>query len=323
MILNKGDKIGPYTILEPVKRGGMAQIYRAYQPDKRREVAVKVSLADGDSKTPLYRNALRREVDILTKLNHPGIIRVLPIPLHSVKEQPYVARAYNLPGQPWYYVMEFLKGGSVGLTLKEIKRFQLSLASAIGEKLADTLLYTHSHGVAHMDIKPENILMRYPLVKNARIEPVLIDFGVAAQTKQVSATGGTLITMAPEYIRKMRGQLAPEQKVDLEKVDIYALGVVVYRMWTGQFPFNNLSERSLTSAILNDTIRSPRDIIPELPRKTETLMEQWLSKDPILRPSLDEIRRELHYLGAGIVSIPETIIPENDRKSSGWQFWRK
>jgi serine/threonine protein kinase len=301
----------------------MAQIYRARHQDTRVEVAIKVSLSE--SLDPTNKNALRREVDILTCLNHPGVIRVLPIPLKGAKEQPYMARAFTLSGQPWFYVMEYLQGGSLEGILREVKKIPLSLASAIGVRLADALAYIHGCGVAHLDVKPENVVVRCPLVKNATIEPVLIDFGVAAQTKQSNATGGTLITMSPEYIRKVRGELAPEQKIDFKRVDIYALGVVTYRMWTGQYPFRGITERSLTSAILHEAVQSPRAINPELPRQTEDLMMEWLAKDPFARPSLEEIRRELTYLTAGLTCVPQNIgtgiTPK--KRTSRWQFWRK
>ena len=127
--------------------------------------------------------------------------------------------------------------------------------------------------------------------------------------------------MAPEYVRLARGESDPSIKTDLEKVDIYALGVVVYRMWTGQYPFGGISERSLTSAILNATVISPTRVNPELPRQTDALMQAWLSKDPISRPSLDEIVRELKYLSAGLTTITQDLVTKT-KKSGHWPFKR-
>jgi len=323
MALTKGSRIGPYEILEPLSRGGMAQIYRARQDGGRKEVAVKVNLQD-DHKNPTNKNALRREVDILTRLTHHGVPRILPIPLKQVREQPYMAREHTLLGQPWYYVMEYLQGGSLAGLLKQHGCLQFNLASVIGAKLTETLRYIHSMGIAHMDIKPENVLMRSPLAPKSMIEPVLIDFGVAAQTRQVTATGGTLITMAPEYILKVRGQLKGNGMVDLEKADIYSLGVVVYRMWTGKFPFDSRNEHSLTSAILNDQPRLPRTIKPDLPPQADKLMTDWLAKDPVLRPSLDEIRVRLDYMTAGLRHAPENVgVSKKTTRKSIWPFGSK
>ena len=311
--LPRGTHIGPFIVIEPMSRGGMAQIYRARMPALRQDVAVKVSLVEGNGRLPQNNNALRLEVDILTRLNHPGVIRILRVPLESAKEQPYMACARNLPGAPWYYAMEYLGGGSLGNILKEAGKLPFSLASAIGYKLVEAISYIHSRDIVHLDIKPENVLMRHTLKKGALIEPVLIDFGVAAHTKQVNASGGTLITMAPEYIRKVRGELDPQLHIELEKVDVYALGVVVFRLWTGQYPFGGLSNGSLTSNILHGTIQKPRSINPGLPPQTDELMHAWLSKDPVARPTLSELQRDLKYFAAGLTHVPENVVVEKKK----------
>jgi eukaryotic-like serine/threonine-protein kinase len=315
MTISKGSHIGPYIIEETLKKGGMAQLYRGRLQNAHQEVAIKVNLSEEDSHNPQNKNALRQEVDILTRLDHPGVIRIQRIPLRGAKEQPYMARELKIPGHPWYYVMEFLPGGSLSSLLKDVKKIPFSLASAIGLRSLDALVYIHSRGIVHLDLKLENVLLRRPLVQGSAIEPVLIDFGVAAQTKQSNATGGTLITMSPEYIRKIRGELAPEQKVDLEKVDIYALGVVMYRMWTGQYPFGGLTERSLSSAILHEAVQPPRKFNPELPIQVDSLLQQWLSKDPIARPSLEEIRRDLVRFAGGMTRVSDSFSGGSTPKS--------
>lgn len=318
--LKKGSRIGSFVVIEALNRGGMARIYRVRTVNSRQELALKVSLME-DNGTQQNANALRKEVDLLTSLNHPGLIRLLLIHLDGAKEPRYMARAYQISGQPWFYAMEYLSGGSLARLLKDSTHLPLSVGAVIGMKVADTLKYIHARRIVHLDVKPENILMRYPLVKGAQIEPVLIDFGVASKTNQQTGCGGTLITMAPEYVRMARGESDPSIKTDLEKVDIYALGVVVYRMWTGQYPFGGISERSLTSAILNGTVVLPTRVNPELPRQTDALMQAWLSKDPISRPSLDEILRELKYLSAGLTTITQDLSAEK-KKSSIWPFKR-
>lgn len=319
-VLKKGTRIGSFVVIEALKRGGMAQIYHARMANSQREVALKVSLVDSNGNLQ-NANALRKEVDLLTSLNHPGIIRLLLIHLEGAKEPLYMARAHQLTGQPWYYAMEYLSGGSLAGLLKDSARLPLSVGAVIGLKIAETLSYIHTRRIVHLDVKPENILLRYPLVKGAQIEPVLIDFGVASSSRHQSGGGGTLITMAPEYVQQARGESDPQFRVDLEKVDIYALGVVVYRMWTGQYPFGGLSERSLTSAIINGTVQLPTQVNPDLPRQTDTLMRAWLSKDPVYRPGLDEIKRELKYLSAGLTTMTQDLAPEK-KKNGFWPFGR-
>lgn len=320
VILKKGYRVGTFVIVDPLKRGGMAQIYRARSTNSRTEVAIKVSLANGGD--PQNKNALRQEVDILSKFNHPGVIRLVPIQLSGSKNPPLMARLIHLPGQPWYYMMEYLPGGSLAGALKKIKRFPFTLAAVIGSKLANTLIYIHSIGIAHLDIKPENILLRHSLKHNNPIEPVLIDFGVAANTKDPKASGGTLVTMAPEYIRKLRGELAPAHVVDLRMVDTYSLGVVMYRLWTGNYPFDSISERNITSKILLEKPKPPSDVNPELPRQVDDLMVNWLAKDPFIRPSLDEIENTLRYMSAGLKYVPRGL-DGSEKSNSSWKFWKK
>ena len=320
MALKKGSQIGPYTVIEPLSRGGMAQVYRVRDKRKRKDLALKVSL---DNKRQTTNEvALRQEVDLLKSLDHPGIIKVLPIELRGMKkgQESYMARDLRIPGGPWYYAMEYLPGGSLDTILKQSGFFPNRLSAFIGLRLAKSLRYIHAKGLVHLDIKPHNVLMRYTLTKGALVEPVIIDFGVAAKSKQRDAKGGTLITMPPEYILKNRGQIAPEQRVDLQKVDIYALGVVVYRMWTGKYPFDGISQGSLTSSILHNKVRPPRDINPKIPYHIEQLMLEWLAKDPLARPSLKEIIKELEQVSAGLQRVPDDFIARKSGTRKWWVF---
>jgi len=321
MTLEKGSQVGPYVIIEALNRGGMAQIYRARDRSSRRDVALKLSLDNHQKVTS--ETSLRREVDLLTKLDHPGVIKVLPINLKGAKKSidNYMAREPRIPGTPWYYAMEYLPGGSLDDLLKQHGTLQVSLAALIGLRLAKTLRYIHREEVVHLDIKPHNVLLRHPLINGASIAPVLIDYGISAQTKEQAARGGTLVTMAPEYIRKNRGESAPEQSIDLTRVDIYAMGVVMYRMWTGKYPFDGISRGSVTSAILNEKVRSPRELNPALPYQTDQLLLEWLSKDPLARPSLDEIIKELEYLTAGLKKVPDDFV--SNAPKSKLLFWRR
>jgi serine/threonine protein kinase len=318
--LEKGVRVGPYLILEPLNQGGMAHVYRAVNPASREKVVLKISLAEKDERSPINKNALRREVDLLKNLHHPGVVQLIMIPLAGAKEDRELAQAIHLPERPWFYAMEYLGGGSLSQVLRQIGRLPLSLSAVIGYRMASVLTYIHSRGVVHLDLKPENILLRYELAQGAPIEPVLIDFGVSARSEQSRATGGTLITMSPEYLRKTRGELDPEQVVDLERVDIYALGVVTYRILSGQYPFDSLNDKTLTSAILNSKPKNLCEIDPGLPRQMDTLMQDWLAKDPLARPNLEEIYDALKYFSAGLKEVPEGIFPE--KSGSWWQFWR-
>ena len=291
MDLKQGTRVGPYWVIEPLNRGGMGEIYHASNLETRAEVALKMTCSDNPS--PRFANALRQEVDILSRFCHPGVVQILPQMLASAKQQVYMAKATNLPNQPWYYAMEYLRGPSLGQVLKQHKQLPINLASAIGVCLLGALGYIHERNVAHLDIKPENILFRHPVVRGQPIEPVLIDFGIAASTKLINPTGGTLNYMSPEYLEKIQGRVAPEKLIDLRKVDIYALGVVVYRMWTGQYPFSGMTEHNLTTNVLYSIPQKPSIFNPGLPRGADDIMLAWLAKNPKERPILVDL---CHYL---------------------------
>jgi eukaryotic-like serine/threonine-protein kinase len=321
MDLKKGAQIGPFVIIDSLRRGGMAEVYIAYakNPDGEEGTPVVLKISRIDSQHPRYGNALKLEVDIISRLSHPYIIKAIPLPL-GTRSDPFVARAVEMDGHPWFYAMEYLRGGALAGYLKQGKKLPLDLSSKITLCLIDAVAYLHSMKIAHLDIKPENVLLRSPLVKGAPIEPILIDFGVAARTIQGDATGGTLIAMSPEYLKKSKGLTAPEITIDLAKVDIYALGVAIYRMWTGQYPFGGMTERSLTSSIMNTVPQPPHSINPALPRETDQLIMYWLAKDPRDRPSLAEIKEQLAVWGDGLSQVPDTLHPP---QSNGWFPFRK
>lgn len=319
--IRKGTKIGPFTIVEemPGAKGGMSSVYHATGSEQQGDLALKISRMDISD--PRFNNALKQEVDILKVLNHPGVVRVFPVQLAGAKQEVHMARALELRGQPWYYVMEFLRGGSLRELNTRLGILPFALACSISTRLVDSLCYLHAHGIAHLDVKPENILFRYGSVRGMSIEPVLIDFGVAARTKNPRTTGGSLHTMAPEQLRQTRGELPPESPIDVTKMDIYSLGVVTYRMWTGDYPFGGVTAQSITNAVLNMAVQPPSTVNPALPREADQLMLRWLAKDPAMRPSLDEIKHYVYFWSDGIHQFSD--LPSKNGNKKWWQFWKR
>jgi serine/threonine protein kinase len=174
-VLDKGTQVGPFEILDVVKRGGMAQVYHARHRSKHNEVALKINLTHTRT-AQQNSNSLRQEVDLLTSLNHLGIVRPQLIHLEGARDPTYMARAFQIDGQPWYYVMEYLRGGSLEKHIQDLGALPFNLSALLMWRVAATLEYLHSRKVAHLDIKPDNIVLRYPLKKHERIEPVLIGF---------------------------------------------------------------------------------------------------------------------------------------------------
>jgi serine/threonine protein kinase len=305
-----GATIGPFTLLEalPTGHGGMARVYiasvgkhaaaeGAINTDSLPErVALKIArvfTAEGiPSDQAFYFEALNNEVETLKRLRHPNIVRLFPIP-RGLPRNPYAARATELDGAPWFCAMECLGGGSLEARLKLIGTLPVAEAMEIAYQVALSLDHIHVKGMAHLDVKPDNILFRYPVgaagntLKN--LEPVLIDFGIAAKMRKAGPQAGSIPFMSPERIRMMRGEIAPELYGDQSKADVYGLGVLLYRMLTGHLPYEGLPRDQLTSAILDTRPKTPRELNSAIPPKIEEIVVAALEKEPVQRPPIEEI----------------------------------
>lgn len=211
-----GQQIGPYEIRTHIARGGMADVYQAFDVNLQRKVALKVMLAQLSADSQFVQR-FRREAQTVAKLEHPNIIQVYGIGL-TPNEQPYLA-------------MPFIEGGSLRDTLELLTRrgelLPPTQALAIVRQMADALRVAHAAGIVHRDIKPSNILLRTDGT------PVLVDLGIAAvQSAPKLTQTGTLIG-TPNY---MSPEQARGDKLD-GRSDLYSLGVILYEMLAGKRPF--------------------------------------------------------------------------------------
>jgi tRNA A-37 threonylcarbamoyl transferase component Bud32 len=209
-------------ILELIGQGGMGAVYKARQPKLDRLVAIKILPAEW-GRDPAFAERFAREARALARLNHPQIVAV-----HDFGE------AGGFP----FLIMEYVDGVNLRQLLQS-GRLEPAQALAIVPQLCDALQYAHEEGIVHRDIKPENIL----LDRRGRVK--IADFGLAKLTRRSVAeftlTGsrqvmGTLDYMAPE-------QRTNPQDVD-HRADIYALGVVLYEMLTGELPLGRFAPPS-------------------------------------------------------------------------------
>lgn len=196
-----GTQLGKYHIVERISTGGMAEVYKSYQPDLDRYVAIKI-IASNLSDEPEWLTQFKREAQTLARLQHPNI---LPI---------YDYGDYN--GMP-YLVMQYNRGGTLADCLGHPQPTDdvVRIVSQIGDALA----YAHAHGVIHRDVKPSNIL----LTESGRV--LLTDFGIAAPHNAANLGGGT------------QGYMPPEQRAGKPvdgRADIFALGVILYELLTGK-----------------------------------------------------------------------------------------
>ncbi len=249
-----GKTLGSYRILEQVGAGGMATIYKAYQPGMDRYVAIKV-LPHYLANDQQFAKRFRREAQAIAKLEHPHIL-----PVFDYGEHEGVT----------YIAMRYIEAG----TLKEIMaQGQMSLdeISRIVGQVSVALDYAHRMGVVHRDVKPSNILI------DAQGNTYLTDFGLARimeSSQQFTASGVSVGT--PAY-------MSPEQgkgiKVD-HRSDIYSLGVMLYEMVTGQVPYAAETPLAVLLKHITDPLPLPRTVKPDVPEAIELVILRALAKEP-------------------------------------------
>ncbi|MCC7106149.1 MAG: serine/threonine protein kinase [Chloroflexi bacterium] len=249
-----GAQLGSYQLVERVGRGGMAEVWRAYQPSLSRYVALKL-LPSFLASEPGYRERFRREALAVSQLRHPNILTVI-----DYGEQDGTA----------FIVSEFIAGG----TLSEQLGRPLPVEYALGvlRPMGRALDYAHARGIVHRDVKPSNIL----LLPDGT--PILADFGVAAML----AGGGDRLT-GPGVAIGTPAYMSPEQVAGepaSPSADLYSLGVVLYEMLTGRPPYQAETPAAVALAHLHKPLPPPRSVHPPLPFAVEAVLLKALAKAP-------------------------------------------
>jgi serine/threonine protein kinase len=254
-----GSTIGPYEIVSTLGRGGMGHVYLAWDSRLCRTVAIKVLpapfTADGDR-----TRRLEREARLVAGLNHPRICAVHDLGSDNGRT---------------YVVMEHLQGETLA---DRLTRGALPLAEALtlACEIADGLDRAHQHGITHRDLKPANIMLTQSGAK-------LLDFGLAARTyvpdsglsalsaNHWSVIGGTLQYMAPE---QLAGKAADARS------DVFAFGLVLYEMLTGQPAFADVNGGRLVAAAAAGDPALASALRPEVPPALDRIIRRCLRKDP-------------------------------------------
>jgi serine/threonine protein kinase len=196
------------------------------------------------------------EAKVIAQLNHPHIVKVYDI-----------AELYRTV----FIIMEYLEGTTLKNILKTMMKLSISRILDITLQVCFGLEYAHRHGIIHQDINPSNIFLQ------SSGQAKIIDFGIACKRGTVDITllfPGTLHYIPPEQIRG--------DPVD-ERADIYSLGITVYEMLTGQFPFPGDDMRTVFNSHLNEDIQDTRAAIPDLPDELHTFFMRTIRKDPAAR----------------------------------------
>ncbi len=270
--LKSDQMLGRYRLVECIGEGGMGAVWRAQDTKLDREVAIKLlldrTLVDTGARERFHREALA-----LSRISHPGVATVYDFDTSEGQD---------------YLVMEYVMGRTLEhlvdsgpLPIKDIVRLGASIADAIGN--------AHEHGVLHRDLKPGTVVL------TAAGDPKILDFGLAVllsgdSTSRLTQTGavvGSLPYMAPEQIFG---------KADDVRTDVYALGVMLFEMATGQRPFARDRPEALMFSIINDAHPSVRSLRADAPDELDGLVARCLRKDPAHRPDAAAVGEALRGL---------------------------
>ncbi len=235
-----GRKLGPYEIRDVIGHGGMATVYRAYQPSLNRFVAIKV-LNTVMAQDTEFVARFRQEALAAGGLDHPNILRI------------YDADSFE--GRQ-YIVMAYAPGGTLAQRLRKGGVLSYDEAADTVAQVADALHYAHRRGIVHRDIKPSNILL------DEEGRPLLADFGIAQAVSsgpRLTQTGSSIGT--PDY---MSPEQAEGRRVD-GRSDLFSLGIVLYQMATGKMPFQADTSMAIMFQVVHQTPPPPRSVNPAIP----------------------------------------------------------
>jgi serine/threonine protein kinase/predicted ATPase len=319
--------IGPYRVFEPLGHGGMGVVYRARHRATERPVALKTVRVPNVA----WLDGIRREIHALTRLRHPGVVRLVD---HGVHE-----------GRPWY-AMDLLEGetlrhfgqrlwsahrtpsavdaGAQEITTTEAVSLEPQQASAyvvrearplphaadllpaaageltavlrLARRLCETLSFLHGEGFINCDLKPDNVLILGDF-------PVIIDFGLAAQhagareaLQALRTRSGTLPYMSPEQIR---GEFVDARS------DLYSVGCMLYELIVGHPPFNGVPRTIIAQHLSSQPVR-PSSVVRGVPPELEALLFKLLEKDIVERVGYaDEVAAALAALSDDAPKLPD------------------
>lgn len=305
--LKKGQSIGDYVFDSVLNQGGMAWVLKVRGKNGRAYCLKMSQTGVSSGQDEFNKHALLSEAEFLSSIQHPRIIRVYPITreFRGRTTREYYAKAVNIDNEPWYYVMEYLDGGTLAEHIKKFAPLTVAETTNIVGNVCLGLYHLYQEKkVAHNDLKPENILFRSQIRKGKLFDPVLVDFGTAAGVKDYREIAGTLSAMSPERVNVARGLKAPElvDQIDPIQAEIWSVGILLYHALTKKLPFGSNHARTLTSQILNDQPTPIHKHCPDVPVELdEFIVNQCLAKKPADRPNILEVMKFLRPYGSGPV----------------------
>ncbi|WP_162909398.1 serine/threonine-protein kinase [Aggregatilinea lenta] len=280
-------QIGPYRLSDRLGAGGMGSVYRAYDPQGQRRIALKV-LPEHLAANRAVRQRFFREAQLAARLHHRHILPIYDFGEHD--------------GMP-YMAMKLLDGGTLDSFVKE-GALPLAFVARVLDQIAAALDYAHAHDVVHRDLKPENILFDH------EGQAYLADFGIASETQAgdpLAGSGTFMGTAAYASPEQCRGEEPGPAS------DIYSLGVVLFEMLTGVLPYRGATSLATLRQHIGEPVPNPIGLRPELPVGIDEVMCRALAKSAERRyPTAaalsaafnDVLRREIGPTVRALIDTP-------------------
>ncbi len=285
-----GTTLGEFEIRARIAHGGMARVYRAYQPAMDREVALKILHLDDidtDASHDDSAQRFRQEAAVIASLEH---IHILPV------------YSYGIEDDTAYIAMRLLTGGSLADSIGQ-GPINIDRALAIFQQIAKGLAYAHSKGVVHRDLKPSNILL------DQHENAYLTDFGLARVVYQDGVTLSGNIVGTPHYMapEQMRGE-----KID-HRADVYSSGLLLYEMLCGARPFVVDDDSDVVAVIYAHLQQTPipiRQHYAQIPSTIESVLMQALAMPRIERfQTMRDMVQALNFAIGDDTALPATEYP--------------
>ncbi len=297
--LSHGDQVAGYVVDSYIARGGMAVVYRARDLGLGRYVALKLiapELAENDK----FRQRFIRESEMAAAIDHPNIL-----PIYQAGEVDGLL----------YIAMRYVDGSDLGAFMRQHGPLPAQVALPLFTQVAAALDTAHAHGLVHRDVKPGNILIPRVLDDDGDSHAYLTDFGLTKRSASLSGLTtaghfmGTLSYVAPEQIAG--------RNID-HRVDVYAMGCVLYEALAGVPPFQRDDDAAMLWAHMSDTAEPLSALRPDLPPQVDAVLAHAMAKSPDDRPAscrtvISELRsafRSVRRPGLAPTPMPETSTPE-------------
>jgi len=273
-----------YTVEARIGQGGMAEVFRGFDPSLDRTVAIKI-LGHPFDRDAGFVTRFRREAQAAARLNHPNIVGV------------YDAGS---DGDTQYIVMEYIEGRTLASFLAGGGQPTPMQAVELAEKVASALQAAHEHGIIHRDIKPANVMVtRSGAVK-------VMDFGIARLQTDATAPQTSSVIGTPAYFSPEQAQGQP---VDARS-DIYSLGCVLYEMLAHHQPFTGDTPVAIAYKQVNETPPPPSASNPDVPPRLDAVVMKCLAKNPANRyQTASELIADLERVRQGIDVEATPLLP--------------